>query len=370
MADKCPRCHRKLNSDDFLCPQCGAILGDPVSYAKISKGRGQKNQIFNPRILAALSAMFLLLVLLAAAVWSMHPLFDQFLKELFHSNQPESVPTQTTAPLAVYTVEVRSAQNNDLKGTCIHLMYGDRELYTSRIGEEGTASFVLPESEGYSVHLTCLPVQYQVNYGKEVFSFEAGQRSLKILLENESVQYSIKAVDSVGRPIAGVGIMFYASGKDEQSGITDESGVCTFVTDYSTGAQAASITFVPNGYVHNDRSILFSKDSLVSEVVLQTYEEAGYDLKDIYTIRVVDENGNPASDVRLSVKGYFNDESGQGSIWTSGTTNTDGCFSFHYSGKLQCQIRILDRVEYRDVTFEFDEDQHEMQIQLDLHDKR
>lgn len=367
MTRRCLKCKKEISQNDFICPHCGLIIGDPVSYAtSVQTKQSAKSKFSFRRVI-----YFLLTIALIASVgvvlWLVYPyLLPSETVDATQHATTEPAPTETTAPLVVYTVKIGTVNKTKLTGSYVHIYSGDQVLYSSQVGDDGTATFILPEFDGYSVRLTDLPVQYQVNYGEASFFFEAGQRELSVTLEELPVTYTIRIVNSAGEPMPGTGIIFYCSGEDDQEKVTDENGICTFVTEYNNGTHSASISFTPNGYVALNDYITFKKDRLEFEVEIQTYEEAGYNLKDIYTIRVVDEYGDPVPFVRLAVAGMFTNLSGQG-IWKSGATNMEGCFSFCYPEDLQCRVQILENIDYRETVFEFEEGDHDMQIQLDLY---
>lgn len=368
---KCARCKKVITSDDFICPHCGLILGDPVSYATAvnQKRVGEQKRRFSWRWM--LSA--LLVLVLAAAVGIGAYFVRRQQAGMTGTTSPSTTvpaPTQTTAPLTVYTVQVRTEKKSELDGTCIHIYSGDQELYSSQVGSEGTATFVLPESDGYTVKLTQLPIQYQVNYEDVFFSFEDGQQDLLVYLEDKPVPLTIKFVNSSGEPIPGVGLIFYSSGEEEQQQVSDASGCCTFLTKYGDGNQmthSAYITFVPNGYYVRTPNFGFHKDRLEFEIELLTYAEVGIDPNDVYTVRVVDEYGEPASNISLSVSGIDADSDAPTGVYFSGVTNMEGCFCFVSGGKLQWKVKILDNVDYYGTVFSFEEGSHELLLELDLH---
>ncbi len=368
MSNKCARCKKEIAQSDFICPHCGLIIGDPVSYAIATQKNESKGSKFS---LHRMIRCLLIIVLVAVIVTGAFFVYTHFFAQpSMQAKEPAATlptPPQTTAPLAVYTVQVSTTNKTDLSGAGVNIYSCEQLLYSSQIGSDGSATFILPESDSYSVRLTDLPVQYQVNYGDVFFSFEAGQRDLRVQLEELPVTFTFTVVNSAGEGVPGTAIYFYSSGQEEQMQVSDESGVCRFVADYGTGSHAVSVAYVPDGYVvsSSDEHFTLQKNKLDFEIELHTYEEYGYDAADIYTVRIVDEYGDPVPNFRLAVAGMLTDIDGLG-IWKSGMTNAEGCFSFHYEGELWCKVTIPNNADYYDTVFDFDVGQHQMEIQLDL----
>ncbi len=367
MADRCLRCRKKVNSDDFLCPNCGAILGDPISYAKIAGAKEPIKGKLSLRVIVAAVTAMVLLALVVGAAWVLYP----YIRENFHlgagiPNQPVPEATQSTAPLAVYTVSVKTENKTKLTGTCIHIMQGETELYSSRIREDGVATFVLPQSDDYSIRFTDLPFQYEYHYKDAVYSFEPGTDSLAVVLVEKPVPYSIKILNSAGEPLPGTGLIFYRSSQGAQFGVTDENGICEFLTNYGVGSCSVKVTFAPNGYVSGDY-FTFVSDKLDFTFELQSFQEMGVAEQEIFTVRVVDEYGAPVTNQAIVAT------SSGGSLGTNtsmGYTNMDGCYMFIAAeeiGYTRHVVKIQNNPDYFETEFEFEPGSNELVIQLDLH---
>ncbi len=366
MAERCLRCRKKVKSDDFLCPNCGAILGDPVSYAKPSSWIEPAKRKLTLRFVLTSVAAIGVIAVLVAALWMLVPYFRQHvMADLINPGQTVPGPTQPTAPLAVYTVSVQTGSKSSLKGTCIHIMNGESELYSSRLGDDGVATFVLPQSDGYSIRFTDLPIQYQYHYGDSVFSFDSGAYALSLVLEDKPVPYTIKIVNSAGQPLSGTGLIFYKSSQEPQFGITDEDGICEFVAGYGVGSSSVSVAFAPNGYMANV-NFTFGSGQLDFTFQLSSLQEAGFAEHEQYTIRVVDNHGTPVVNQSIVIISTGQDVA----TVITGYTNQDGCYTFgslDEAGYTRHVVRIQNNPDYLEVEFPFEPESRELVIQLDLH---
>ena len=365
MERKCYKCKNTITSDDFICPHCGAIIGDPIAYAAALKTQKSKNSYCIRWTVAAMLVIALIAVVCTIG-WCVRSYFRQQTPTI--STAPTTIPTQpqTTAPLTVYTARFKTEAKTDLSGSVAHVYLDEQLIYSGEVDKNGDVTFILPEREGYSIRLTELPVQYQVNYNDAIFSFAEGERYLYVTLEEKPVPYTVKIVNRAGEPLPGTGITFYSSGKDPQQQITDDTGCCTFMADYATGNCSAYVLFAPNGYIPNS-SAGFASNSLEATITLWTYEEMGFASDDIYTVQVVDEFDAPISNVSLSVVGKATDvDADILGTNVSGTTNMDGCFTFVGYGSMVWEIKILKNTDYYDTVFHFDAGIHQMRIQLEL----
>ena len=198
MAERCPKCSHKLQSNDFICPSCGHILGQAVAAtatAKEQKNVHTKERKFPWGILLGV----LLLALLAGGIILMGD----------SEPQPTTAPTeptntQTTAPLVSYKVQVKNAANRAMEAVQIHMYKGEELLFTFESDQFGKATFVLPQCEEYYVMLSNLPNPYNFIYEDTKFAFRQGQQELVAKLENRNVANTARIVDEAGNPIEGV----------------------------------------------------------------------------------------------------------------------------------------------------------------------
>lgn len=360
---KCAKCLKVIPDDAFICPHCGSIIGDDVSYAAAAKRHHGRGNMFCRRKFWSVCVLLLCVLLSAGAYFLLRD------KPQIDATQPIVTPPQTTpqttAPLGVYTVQLRTGNKTDLTGAVIHVYLDDALIYSSQVGKDGIATFILPQSEGYYIRLTELPVQYQVHYDDAMFPFTPGQQELLVTLEEKPVPYTIRVVNSAGEPLAGTGLVFYSSGNEAQESVTDETGCCVFMAEYGVGTNGATLQFVPTGYYCNSTSyISFRKDSLEHEIRLLTHEEMGIPAEKVYTVRVVDEFGEPVPSMCLFIAGMKNATEGYYSMY--GYTNLDGVFTFVGTEDVQHSVLFPNSVDYFEAVFEFAAGSRELEIQLEL----
>lgn len=364
MSRKCDKCKQKILADDFICPRCGTIIGDPVSYAAIANANAVKIGKKCPRLIV-LSILILALILSVGVGISFVSIYsDPNIDSTTGQNSPSTttapIITESTLPLVTYSVQISASDKTDLTGTVAHVYDDGQIVYSGQLQKNGKVQFVLPKSNGYYIQLTGLPVQYAVHYETERFYFINFFESMQIVLEPKPVPYTLTVVDSKGDPISGVGIRFNSSGHPSQDAVTDENGSCVFTATYGVGIHSCNFTFVPNGYVLPETYFYLQPEKLDFTVDLQTYDEAGIHQDKVYTVRVVDENGEPITGVSLLA--YDVDD--RTSIYR-GTTNMEGCFSFVGKFDAVHNVNIQKNADYYGVNFTFEKDTQELIIQLD-----
>ncbi len=358
MEVKCTRCRQKISSDDFLCPHCGAIIGQTAA-GTVGPRSHEGRKPWRKAVIALLAVAVMCAV--GTGIW--------LLAERLMDGPPAPRPTTTstepaTAPLRVYTVTVTVENGGSLSGTLAHVYLDGVEVYNAELSSSGVVTFILPENDGYSIRFSQLPVAFQYNYGDVEYTFSAGERWLEISLIDQPVPYVVTVVNSAGEPIPDVGVNFSSNMDETQLQLTDEQGQCTFMSMYAIGKHWATVRFVPNGYVEMQHSVGFRNDSLEVRLVLQTWEEAGEDPETVHTVRVLDENDQPASGVSLYLQ-YMDNDSWLPVDVISGVTNQDGCYSFAWSqdgGSYSIQVK--GRIDSGELRFVMQEDERELVIQL------
>ncbi len=364
MRRKCEKCKQSISADDFICPHCGTIVGDPVSYAaivnaKVVNGGKKRSRFIVPSVI-----MLALILLVGAGILFVKSFFDANIDsttgQISTSTTTTPTITESTLPLVTYSVHISASDKTDLTGTIAHVYNDGHLVYSGQLQKNGKVQFVLPKSNGYYIQLTGLPVQYTVHYENERFFFINFSETLQIVLEPKPVPYTLKVVDSKGDPISGVGIRFNSSGHPSQDAVTDENGCCVFTATYGVGIHSCNFTFVPNGYVLPETYFYLRPEKLDFTFDLQTYAEAGIHKDKVYTVRVVDENGEPITGVSLLV--YDVDD---GTSIYRGTTNMEGCFSFVGKFDAVHNVSIQKNADYYGVNFTFEKDTQELIIQLD-----
>ncbi len=364
MDRKCARCKQITTEDDFLCPHCGAILGQPVSESGAAAAARSKKSPWRRICLSA--AAILVTAVLGAAGWFMGSQFDRQTLGMQTTPPATAQPpatNQPTAPLRVYTATVKAEGLKSLSGIIAHIFLDGQELYSGELTSSGEVTFILPEHNGYSLRLSQLPLPFQLHYSETDFFFADGKYRLNIGLTDQPVPFLVKVMDSAGKPLAGVGIRIFSSDHDVQL-VTDETGCCTALCEYGDGFIYGEIAFAPNGYVP-EAIIAFEKGSLACEAMLLTYEEAGIQPEDIFTVRVVDANGEPVPKVSLELYDSYADALGLGySLIHNGVTNLQGCYSFEWEDGHHYSVHVLDRVDSDALYFHLVKDSGELLIQL------
>lgn len=369
MDKKCNKCKKVVSADDFLCPYCGAILGDDMVFpgAASEKKRGKKRPVRQSLRLVCVIALLSLAIFAACFLW-----------KCFQSTQaPDTVPPatdmpQTTAPLTVYNIQIKSDGRNTFEGVSIHIIKDGQELYTCVSGQYGKASIILPEFDGYSIRVSGLPTEYQLAYNDTIFPFAPGQRELVVVLDKKPVPYNVTVVNEDGEPLPNTCIAFVAFGKAQQK-MTDENGCCVFDCAYSESGIHAEIIFAPTGYYVRSKIISFN-GTTKAEVVLKKFTDLQlHDSHCLYSVQVIDEYADPVSDLYLNVSngyqwwddldyeqlGYY--------LQTSGRTNQDGWFTFIGYKDQEYSIYFPQNPDYSHIPFRFDEGSTHQQIQLELH---
>lgn len=366
MEKKCQRCKKTVSGDDFICPYCGAILGDDmvIPVTDSEKKRGIKRPIRQSLRWVCGAVLLALAVLAAGFLWKG---FQNVLLPSAAPSAPET--TQTTAPLVTYNIQIKLDDRNTLKGATIQVYSGDQVVYVCQSGQYGKATIILPASDDYYIRLSDLPTQLQMIYGEISFPFSQGQRDMVVVLEEEPVPYTVTVVNEAGEPLPGA-LLSFNSYDDGQSVLSDENGRCVFYSMYTEEGNYASIEYTPTGYYSLSKQIKFIGGSVNAEVVLHKYEDMELlDSQCIYTVQVVDEYDAPVSDLDVYV--CFGGSVGHGgpeyAIKTNGLTNLDGFFTFVGDRATQYSIMIPKHPDYSDKEFLFEEGSTHQKIRLEMH---
>lgn len=345
MARKCEQCKSKISDLDFLCPHCGAILGEGTK--KTSAPRREKKKFVIPSGIFAWIGSICMVAALFFGVWM---LLDRT------SGFESDGMTQTTAPLAVYELQIKNSTNRSMEGVMIDVYRGDELVYSCLSGDYGKASFVLPELDGYYVKLSNLSVPYCYIYQETQFFFPEGQRQLQLVLRQEKVPYTITVVNDAGEPVPGVAF--------SSDGITDEQGKYTFYALYDQEVVSTRIWYVPTGYLSTSQIVRFPGDSFEMEVVLQRLENVELaDDQQIYTLKTIDEYGDPLVGQEINI---IENAPGLSNTYRF-TTNTDGLVTFIGARKTQYIAHIPGNPDYYGVYFPYEEGSIHQTIQLEVH---
>jgi hypothetical protein len=353
MAERCPKCSHKLQSNDFLCPHCGHILGQPVTAAPVPAKEQtvvlKKKRKFPWAILLGV----LLLTLLAVVIFLMGG------SEPAPTTAPTEPSTTTQpAPLVPYEVQVKNAANRPMGGVQIHMYKGQELLFTFEADKQGKATFVLPQCDEYYVMLSNLPIPYNLTHEDMTFPFETGQQTLVLKLEKLDVSYTVRVVDEAGQPIEGVRMEF---GKGDQ--ITDAQGICTLTGQYVHTGVNCRILYAPTGYYVEPGLHYFQEGTALLEVVLQRMEDVQLqEDQQIYTLSLVDEYGNPVVGQRVGVTLQSSVDMLDYVVWT----NADGVATFIAPKDRQVSVTILEQVDYYGKLYPYEPGSTHLQLQIEI----
>ena len=351
MDNCCPKCNHKLQSTDFLCPNCGHILGQAVAAPVKEQTVAQRKERKLPwGILLSVLLLALLAVVIILVGGS----------EPAPTTAPtEPASTQTTAPLVSYKVQVKNAANRGMGGIQIHMYKGEELLFSFKADKYGKATFILPQCDEYYVMLSNLPAPYHITHKDAKFPFENGQQELVVKLEKLDVAYTARVVDEAGNPIEGVLIDF---GLEKL--LTDAQGICTHYRQYVQSGMNIRILSAPTGYYVEPGLVFFQDGSDQAEVVLKRIEDVplGED-QQIYTVSVIDEYGKPVVGQRIGITHHDQFEMMDYSAYTNG----DGLATIVASKNSSFGVGILDQPDYYGVLYTFETGSNHLQIQLELY---
>lgn len=359
MQRKCHKCNRKQANDAFICPYCGAILGETIKTTVSWKATPSLKPLRRKFLLSA-AVLLLVVLLLLGGYWIGGQLWGDPGSTTTLPNA-ESLPT--TAPMVEYHMQIRSRRKN-LEGVEICLWHGDELLYTCQSGSYGKATLLLPQREGYYITLSALPEKYYNTFDDVRFFFPEGSRELLVALEDTVLSYTVKVVNEAGEPMPGAKLRFHSPHQEDVMQISDENGVCTFTSKYAEGNIYASVEYLPTGY-DGIRKVSFSEGKRSVELVLQKYEDRLLmDDQAIYTVQIVDEYGQPVPDLEI----YIVEPNGiEYLIRAIGVTNLDGYFAFTADKDAPLAVDLAKNLDYSGSFFQFEEGKTHLQIELELH---
>lgn len=351
MERTCQRCNQPVPQEAFLCPHCGAILesvtAEPVVTVRKPARKMNFRHIFS--VILAVLLVGAVVLLIGSVLKLVRP----------GATTPTTQPTTTApAPLVPYEVKVRSDQRGNLKGILVMLCKDGEVLYTCKAGDYGKATFVLPQKDGYTIRLAEMPQPYQILYGTTEFSFEPGKQELEIILETKNVPYTVRVVNREGEPLPDTRIYFYGA-YNRGSAITDEDGCCVFMDRYLHSGYQAGIEAYPTGYYASQWLYDFEGGSVELTIVLDRYEDVKLPSgSSLYTVRVVDEFGQPIAGLRAAL---ICDQISMASCYT----NSDGVavFKLRYDNG-RVGVAFPTEVDYSHLFFEFAQGSRELEIVL------
>ena len=356
----CQKCNQPVPQEAFLCPHCGAILD--TSAPKPMEEKPKKVCMIPYRYIFS---VILALMLVAAVVI----LIGSVLKHI--GPKDPTVPTQTTVPptttepvpLVPYEVKVRTDNRKNLKGIWVEVCKDGEVLYACESGSYGSATFILPQQDGYTIRLSKLPMPFEALYSTREFPFEPGQQNLEILLESSRVNYTVRVVNREGEPLADTTMNFFGFTRSVSS-TSDQQGTCVFEDKYVDGScPVVYLLSYPTGYQSARVVYEFDRESLTLTIVLDRYGELELpEGHTVYQVLVKDEFGKPITGLDTVVT-VDND---MGSTLNSivGYTNSDGVFSFIGSKDEDYTVLFPKDPDYSQLPFPFEDGVYEQEITL------
>ena len=359
MQRKCHKCNRKQANDAFICPYCGAILGETIKTT-VSWKATPSHKPMRRRFLLSAAVLLLVVLLLLGGYWIGGQLWGD---QGSTTTLPNAESLPTTAPMVEYHMQIRSGRKN-LEGVEICLWHGDELLYTCQSGSYGKATFLLPQREGYCITLSALPEKYYNTFDDVRFFFPEGSQELLVALEDTVLSYTVKVVNEAGEPMPGAKLRFHSPHQEDMLLISDESGICAFTSKYAEGNIYASVEYLPTGY-DSIRGVSFSEGKRSVELVLQKYEDRLLmDDQALYTVQIMDEYGQPVPDLEIYI---VEPNRMEYLIRAIGVTNLDGYFAFTADKDAPLAVDLAKNLDYSGFLFQFEEGKTHLQIELELH---
>ena len=362
MQKRCQICRKKVSGDLFICPHCGAILGEPVLRpvpVRVPRQKLPRNKKHRNAPFLGWLPPVLLILLLICVVFILPKHLNYLLYDLDLST---TEPTQTTStPLVTYHVQVKGGSRSTLSDVQIEVYLGDALVQTCITGDYGKASFTLPENDNYRLRLRNLPLKYSY-YNESDFTFQDGQQELVITLEQKPITYTVKVVDRQGNPVPGADILIYCAKSHVQT--TGADGTCSVQSRYVPDGYFARIVSLPAGYYSEQMIFDFERDSTQLVITLLTPEDLPAEGKTIYTVYVVDEYGQPVANIDLQYYIYV------GSVMVKcygGTTNGEGTYAFLADIGYTPRVIFQNHPDYSSQYFTFEPGSNELRIELELH---
>lgn len=355
MDQKCIKCGKPICADDFLCPHCGAIQGHEQAFPDSHENAPKRLPLHKILLWICVAFVAVVLFFTGITLWNG---YQNVLPPTTNSMQPD--PTQTIAPLVAYEVQIKNAANRVVQDIHIDVYLGSEIVYSCDAGQQGKATFILPQSDGYYLKLSNLPVPYCYTHADLQFFFPDGQQELKLVLAKKDVPYTVKVVNEAGEPIEDVLIDFGAVHL-----LTDSQGICTYYQNFQYSSRSVRILSVPTGYYSACVLVHFLNDSIEAEIVLQKVEDVVLeDGLQFYTLSIVDEFGDPVAGQRF---GYtFQDDFHM--LQYTFYTNADGFAMFVAPVDKDISIGIVEQPDYYGMLYPYEDGSTHQQIQLKLHE--
>lgn len=298
---KCNRCRKQFDDALFLCPHCGAIYGDPDI-------KNKRSLPFKP-LRAWQKRLFVAIAVLVAMIAVGMPVAT-FLFSMWDAPASTTIPSTMPAKQYRYVMQVTdvngepipSAQVIFSRNIAIHTSAGQNYAATTNV--EGLAECILSDAGVLYAWVASAPEEYDLT--AEVMALypqEGSQKPIALSLPYQNRNpFTIHVVDSDGNPVPGIsyryGILQIGL---EMTGETDANG-CIYIPReaYDDLSQFyISILSVPSIY-----------DPAAVGTYLPEAGDQDYTItlppkpKVVYTVTVMDTNGNPMKDVGVALVEY------------------------------------------------------------------
>ena len=247
-----------------------------------------------------------------------------------------------------YRVKVVDGEGKPLKGVLLDVFYPYRG-FSLRTDEQGVVTFTMYPRDDIQVQFARLEHNAELYLFENEGLFEAGAMEKTLVLqEREKTTYTVRAVDTEGNPVRFVTIRTIPYGQFIH---TNENGLLQWESVIVEEPFTIDESDLPGGYLLGP----ITREGDVFTVLVYPIVT--------YLIKVVDQNGNPVSGVRVDLY-----EEGHSEMHAYGVTHTDGVAKI-YAKAGKFLVKIYDKVhidgtwyEYRYGTFELEEGVTEITI--------
>ncbi len=253
MPNKCPKCKAVLQSEDFICPECGHILGDPVHRVLAPRPNHARRQHSTRLSFICLAVSILLFVISVLLVC--------FGRQGNIFQRPEDVG---------YTVRVLTQDSDPVVGAVIQLLDAEAQpIQEQTTDDNGCVAFVVSSDIHVSATIKSVPQDDASSYTPEfgIYAFKE-DRTLQIDLWYNGYTYApykpedlftVVVLDQYLRPVEGVGLLLSSNSNLDSgfSGYTDQDGSYRFckITHGSGYIDHVQIISVPEGYFLSSSTI-------------------------------------------------------------------------------------------------------------------
>lgn len=331
MASKCQRCHSPLQPDDFLCPECGHISGDPVSKIQPpnqTKAFGRKNRLPLLCLMLSVCLFFGSLV-------------------LYFIDAPESVDTNVVEHY--YFVRVVDQHDIPLANITVQFTANDGNItLEGTTDQSGMVLFIAEPSDSATATVMGGPIAPNVSFQSKFPTYYFGDSNfllIDLLKSNtgyypadQSRQIKVLVLDQNMQPVPDVGLhlfsdIFTTDYLEEVHTDQDGCAILTYYEQFHQSRCSIMIASLPDGYrkSSNDPVSVYEGTELIYIKVIRESPAI------ISTIRVVDQYNIPVPGVELYISSYYV-SSHQAGILVA--TNANGIAEFSALSSQPISLRI------------------------------